>query len=150
MASRVGSFLVYDKEPSRVIYQICPAMEDPACGTYYYDARLDRSSKIASYRLSISGLKKPGAWSLNGSYSSRSHVALAGEEDAVIVDLAAGTTVDAGQMLVLQPPKRRVRFGPWSPDGKCIVALVTNHLDEGAPGSNTEQDLFDLSEATSS
>ena len=142
VSSEVVSFVIYDKEPSRVIYQICPAMESPACGTYYCDARLDRTSKIGSYRLSISPLNEPEAWSLNGRYGSYVALTDVNGEAAAIVDLAAGTTLDVGQLLALQSPKRRVRFGPWSPDGKCIVALVSNILDEQLPHINIEEDLF--------
>lgn len=140
VASDVVSFAIYDKEPGRVFYQICPGPEDPACGTYYYDVQLGRSSKVAGYRLSLSAVEEPAAWSPNGPWGFQ--IALAGEEEAVIIKLATGATIDVGRKLVLKPPHRRVRFGPWRPDGRGVVAIVTNDLNQGSPYGNTEQDLF--------
>ena len=115
----------------------------PTCGTYYYDTKLGRSFKVASYRLSISQLEEPQLWSPGGSYGP--YVALASQEEAVLVNLATGRSFDVGQMLGIEVPRRTIRFGPWRPDGAMVVALVTNDLDAQAPFVNVEQDLFLIS-----
>lgn len=137
VASNVVARVVYPARPSSIFFQLCPGENDPACGTYFYDTQIGRRSKVASHRLSISPLSEPEAWSPSGA-----HVALAGEEDAVIVDLATGESLDVAPMLALQPPGRRARFGPWRPDGRGIVVIVTNVIEQAVPPNNLDQDLL--------
>src|SRR5687767_2127330 len=46
VASDVAGFAISERQPGRMIYQVCPAPESPACGTYYYDVQLGRSFKV--------------------------------------------------------------------------------------------------------
>ncbi|MGH8248131.1 MAG: hypothetical protein ACREUU_17050 [Gammaproteobacteria bacterium] len=142
VASDVVSFVVPEREPGRLFYQLCPRQEDPACATYYYDAKLGGSSKIASYRMSLSDLDEDQAWSPKTPYGSYVALASADGDEAVIVNLAAGTTLDVGRMLVLEPPFRSVRFASWRPDAAIVAALVTNNLDRRVASRRFEQDLF--------
>ncbi len=142
VASDVVSFVVPEREPGRLFYQLCPDREDPACATYYYDAKLGRSSKIASYRLSLSDLDEEQAWSPNSPYGSYVALASVDGDEAVIVNLATGNTLDVGRMLVPEPPFRTVRFGSWRPDAAIVVALVTNNLARHVTSRRFEEDLF--------